>query len=145
MDTLHRPHSAAGRAILAALAACATLTACGGSGGGESPTPVTKAAPLSSTAGSGPGSTATARASRAAPTANASATASATTEGRLLASNCFQCHGTNGTGGFDSIRGGEAKEIQEFLTKAASKDIMAAHAQGYTPAQIQKVIAYLQQ
>lgn len=67
------------------------------------------------------------------------------TEGRLLASNCFQCHGTNGTGGFDSIRGGEAQEIMEFLTKPASKEIMAAHAQGYTTAQLQKIIAYLQQ
>lgn len=67
------------------------------------------------------------------------------TEGRLLASNCFQCHGTNGTGGFESIRGGEAKEVLEFLTKPASKEIMAAHAQGYTTAQLQKIIAYLQQ
>ncbi|MFP8780072.1 hypothetical protein [Hydrogenophaga sp. RWCD_12] len=73
----------------------------------------------------------------AAPPANA--------EGRLLASNCFQCHGTNGTGGFESIRGGEAKEVMEFLTKPASKEIMAAHAQGYTTAQLQKIIAYLQQ
>lgn len=67
------------------------------------------------------------------------------TEGRLLASNCFQCHGTNGTGGFESIRGGDAKEVMEFLTKPASKEIMAAHAQGYTTAQLQKIIAYLQQ
>ncbi len=67
------------------------------------------------------------------------------TEGRLLASNCFQCHGTFGTGGFESIRGSEASEVLEFMTKNASKDIMAAHAQGYTPAQLQKIIAYLQQ
>lgn len=67
------------------------------------------------------------------------------TEGRLLASNCFQCHGTNGTGGFESIRGSEAKEVMEFLTKPASQEIMAAHAQGYTTAQLQKIIAYLQQ
>lgn len=78
-------------------------------------------------------------------TATATATAAPSTEGRLLASNCFQCHGTNGTGGFDSIRGGEAQEIMEFLTKPASKEIMAAHAQGYTTAQLQKIIAYLQQ
>ncbi|MBP8309847.1 MAG: cytochrome c [Burkholderiaceae bacterium] len=67
------------------------------------------------------------------------------TEGRLLASNCFQCHGTFGTGGFESIRGSEANEVLEFMTKNASRDIMAAHAQGYTPAQLQKIIAYLQQ
>ncbi len=67
------------------------------------------------------------------------------TEGRLLASNCFQCHGTMGTGGFEGIRGKEAGEVMEFLGKTASRDIMAAHAQGYTKAQLQKIIAYLQQ
>lgn len=67
------------------------------------------------------------------------------TEGRLLASNCFQCHGTLGTGGFDNIRGTEASEVLEFMTKPASRDIMAAHAQGYTPEQLKRVIAYLQQ
>ncbi len=66
-------------------------------------------------------------------------------EGRLLASNCFQCHGTLGLGGFDKIRGSEASEVLEFMTKTASRDIMAAHAQGYTPEQLKKIIAYLQQ
>ena len=69
----------------------------------------------------------------------------ANTEGRLLASNCFQCHGTLGMGGFDKIRGSEASEVLEFMTKTASRDIMAAHAQGYTPEQLKKIIAYLQQ
>ena len=67
------------------------------------------------------------------------------TEGRLLASNCFQCHGTLGLGGFDKIRGSEASEVLEFMTKTASSDIMAAHAQGYTPEQLKKIISYLQQ
>jgi len=67
------------------------------------------------------------------------------TEGRLLASNCFQCHGTLGTGGFDNIRGSEASEVLEFMTKTANRDIMAAHAQGYTPEQLKKIISYLQQ
>ena len=75
----------------------------------------------------------------------ATAQTTAPPEGRLLASNCFQCHGTNGTGGFDSIRGGEAEEITEFLTKTASRDIMAAHAQGYTPAQLDAIVKYLNQ
>ncbi|MEY4756648.1 MAG: hypothetical protein RJA34_1546 [Pseudomonadota bacterium] len=69
----------------------------------------------------------------------------ANTEGRLLASNCFQCHGTLGRGGFESIRGSDASEVLEYLTKTANKDIMAAHAQGYTRAQLQSIIAYLQQ
>lgn len=136
---------AKGRALLVAAAACAALAACGGGGSDESAAAMTKTSPTLSTSRT-PSSTLSSTTTGAAPSA-AVVTAAATnnTEGRLLASNCFQCHGTNGTGGFDSIRGGEAKEVQEFLTKAASKDIMAAHAQGYTPAQLQKIIAYLQQ
>lgn len=68
----------------------------------------------------------------------------ASTTGRLLASNCFQCHGTGGVGGFDSIRGGDAAEIKEYLTQTANSSIMAAHAQGYTSAQLNTIIAYLQ-
>lgn len=79
------------------------------------------------------------------PGAAAAVAQPANTEGRLLASNCFQCHGTLGTGGFDNIRGSEASEVLEYLTKTANRDIMAAHAQGYTRAQLQSIIAYLQQ
>lgn len=69
----------------------------------------------------------------------------ANTAGRLLASNCFQCHGTGGVGGFDNIRGKEASEVREYLTRSASSSIMAAHAQGYTTAQLNAIISYLQQ
>ena len=69
----------------------------------------------------------------------------ANTNGRLLASNCFQCHGTLGLGGFDKIRGSDAQEVLEYLTKPASSDIMAAHAQGYTLDQLKAIVAYLQQ
>ena len=72
-------------------------------------------------------------------------TASAVPNGRLLASNCFQCHGTLGRGGFDNIRGGEAGEVREYVGKTASADIMAAHAQGYTPAQLDAIVKYLNQ
>lgn len=65
------------------------------------------------------------------------------TEGRLLASNCFQCHGTGGLGGFDSIRGSDAAEVLDYMNKPAGNSIMAAHAQGYTPEQLSKIIAYL--
>lgn len=71
----------------------------------------------------------------------------ANTTGRLLASNCFQCHGTGGQGGFESLRG-EADEVQKYrnlASRPARGDIMAAHAQGYTDAQITAVIRYLQQ
>lgn len=69
----------------------------------------------------------------------------ANTNGRLLASNCFQCHGTLGRGGFDNIRGGEASEVREYLREPASGDIMAAHAQGYTRAQLDAIVQYLNQ
>jgi hypothetical protein len=69
-------------------------------------------------------------------------------DARLLASNCFQCHGTNGSGGFESIRGDEAGEVREYrnLGQApANRDIMAAHAQGYTDEQITLIVRHLQQ
>ena len=69
----------------------------------------------------------------------------ANSSGRLLASNCFQCHGTGGVGGFESIRGSDAAEVKEYLGKPAGDDIMAAHAQGYTSAQLDAIIAYLKQ
>ena len=77
--------------------------------------------------------------------ASTTLTQPANTTGRLLASNCFQCHGTGGVGGFDRIRGGDAGEIREYLTRSANSSIMAAHAQGYTTAQLNAIIAYLQQ
>ena len=65
--------------------------------------------------------------------------------GRSLASNCFQCHGTLGLGGFDNIRGHEAAEVLDYLSRPASSNIMAAHAQGYTRAQLSAIVQYLQQ
>ncbi len=68
--------------------------------------------------------------------------------GRLLASNCFQCHGTNGKGpGFDAING---KSVGEIYTKLkvfqAGKEgngIMAKHALGYTDAELQALDKWL--
>ena len=107
-------------AALSMTCAALMLTACGGGGGVDSD-----------------------RSDLAAATSTFSQPAN--TNGRLLASNCFQCHGTGGVGGFERIRGGEAHEIREYLGRAASSSIMAAHAQGYTPAQIDAIVAYLQQ
>ena len=66
--------------------------------------------------------------------------------GRLLASNCFQCHGTNGSGGFDRIQG--STEVLSELRKFASGEedptgIMAAHAVGYTDEQLQLIADFL--
>ncbi|OQW86469.1 MAG: hypothetical protein BWK72_17200 [Rhodoferax ferrireducens] len=61
--------------------------------------------------------------------------------GRLLASNCFQCHGTNGKGpGFDKLSGESAseiyKELKEFQSGKEGNGIMAKHAMGFTDAQL---------
>lgn len=69
----------------------------------------------------------------------------ASTTGRLLASNCFQCHGTGAMGGFENIRGGQASEVFEYTRKLARSDIMAAHAQGFTRAQLEAIVTYLNQ
>lgn len=69
------------------------------------------------------------------------------TSGRLLASNCFQCHGTNGSGGFESIRGsGEVyQELLEFVNGGEDPGgIMAAHTKGYTIEQLRAIANYLQ-
>jgi len=133
---------------LTALAMTLSLAACGGG----SDTSAENAA--SAESADGKAQIASARRSTTTTTTATTSTSTSTstlvaqpsnTEGRLLASNCFQCHGTLGTGGFDSIRGSEASEVLEFMTKTANRDIMAAHAQGYTPEQLKKIIAYLQQ
>ncbi len=71
-----------------------------------------------------------------------------TTEGRLLASNCFQCHGTYGSGGFEQLLGESEAEIYEELLEYQADpdfttDIMAAHLQGYTEAQLRAIAKYL--
>lgn len=102
--------------ITAALCLPLLMTACGG-GGGDSLTSTTPTPPI---------------------------VQPASTEGRLLASNCFQCHATYGTGGFDRIAG-DAGDVWEFRSKVASEDIMAAHALGYTDSQLQLIVDYLNQ
>jgi len=68
--------------------------------------------------------------------------------GRLLASNCFQCHGTNGSGGFDRLRGSSKADLLDELRSFASGHegaggIMAAHAMGYTDEQLQLIADFL--
>lgn len=74
------------------------------------------------------------------------------TDGRLLASNCFQCHATDGRGGFESLAGKSASEIYSELKEMQRKqpgssefDIMVPHAKGYTDAQLRKIAAYFAQ
>lgn len=74
----------------------------------------------------------------------ASAQTTAGQSGRLLASNCFQCHGTNGKGpGFDTLAGKSSseiyKELKEFQSGKEGNGIMARHAMAYTDAQMQLI------
>jgi cytochrome c553 len=67
--------------------------------------------------------------------------------GRLLASNCFQCHCTNGKGpGFDSLAGKSTneiyKELKEFQAGKEGNGIMAKHAMAYTDEQLKLISAW---
>jgi len=67
---------------------------------------------------------------------------------RLLASQCAQCHGTNGysRSEFDGIAGEEARDMYEDLTDMKQEDrpenIMDHQALGYTNEQILRIAAY---
>lgn len=69
--------------------------------------------------------------------------------GRLLASQCFQCHTVTAgnTGGFESITGIKAsemvKKLKEMKAKAKPENIMERHSKGYTNAQILQIATYL--
>ncbi len=68
--------------------------------------------------------------------------------GRLLASNCFQCHGTNGRGAaFDAIAGLSASETYKKLSEMRAGNegngIMPRHAMVYTDAQLQQIADWL--
>lgn len=70
--------------------------------------------------------------------------------GRLLASNCFQCHGTDGKGpGFDRLAGKNANEIYEemknFQAGQEGNGIMAKHAWIYTDEQLHALAGWLSQ
>ena len=67
--------------------------------------------------------------------------------GRLLASNCFQCHGTNGkaVSGFEKLAGMSARELKGEMAEMKLENeggIMGAHAAAYTDAQITAIAAY---
>ena len=76
------------------------------------------------------------------------ATQPASVPGRLLASNCFQCHGTNGRGSntFERLAGKSAseiyKELREMKAEREFDDIMTFHAVGYTDAQLRLIADY---
>jgi sulfide dehydrogenase cytochrome subunit len=85
------------------------------------------------------------RTTTATTTAYTSGAATLDHPGRLLASNCFQCHGTNGHG-MESLAGQSASEISgelyEMQRETIGTDIMHVYAQGFTDAQIGLIADY---
>lgn len=69
--------------------------------------------------------------------------------GRLLASNCFQCHGTNGYAGELKIGEQSASSIISDINAMKTKDpranIMNVHAKAYTTEEIQLIANYISQ
>ncbi len=68
--------------------------------------------------------------------------------GRLLASNCFQCHGTDGKteDTFAKLAGKSSSEIfnelREMRVENKRGEIMTIHALGYTEAQLRAIADY---
>lgn len=69
--------------------------------------------------------------------------------GRVLASNCFQCHGTNGYAGELKIGEQSASSIISDINEMKSKDpkanIMNVHARAYTSEEIKLIADYISQ
>jgi cytochrome c553 len=68
--------------------------------------------------------------------------------GRLLASNCFQCHGYNGKSsiGFEKLAGKSANEIygeMKEMQRDNPPEMMEMHSKGYTDAQLRLISTYL--
>lgn len=82
------------------------------------------------------------------PLACMAQTAGAPPPGRLLASNCFQCHGTDGNAvsGFERLAGMSVKkfaeEMREMKTETDEAGIMEPHANAYTDAQLREMGKY---
>jgi cytochrome subunit of sulfide dehydrogenase len=73
--------------------------------------------------------------------------AAADIQGRNLAANCFQCHGTNGYAGELKIAGqgasGIISDFNEMKTKPVGENIMNVHARGYTDAEIKLIANFI--
>ena len=85
---------------------------------------------------------------RAGANTDAMAQSAISPPGRLLASNCFQCHGTTvAAPGFDKLTGKSAsklyKKLKEFQSGGEGENIMARHAMGLTDAQLRELAQWL--
>lgn len=66
---------------------------------------------------------------------------------RLLASQCAQCHGTDGNGtGFDALAGRNATDMYydmvDMRNRLNPESIMDRQAHGYTDAQLRRIAEY---
>lgn len=63
--------------------------------------------------------------------------------GRLLASQCAQCHGTNGSGGFEELAGESARELYDELIemkyRRGTESIMDLAARAYSDAELRLI------
>lgn len=79
------------------------------------------------------------------------ASAETVVPGRLLASNCFQCHGTDGrpVAGLAKLAGESASSLYnkmlELRRKTSKDSIMNAHVRGYTDQQLWDLSVYYSQ
>jgi cytochrome subunit of sulfide dehydrogenase len=69
-------------------------------------------------------------------------------QGQLLASMCYQCHGTNGlaVSGFESIAGKSAPDMYKTLLEMSQRPpetIMDLQARAFTPDQLRQIANYL--
>ena len=64
--------------------------------------------------------------------------------GRLLASNCMQCHGTNGmNGSFNQLAGIPVESMMEKMRdQQTHSSIMGAQARGYTDDELRAIAIY---
>jgi sulfide dehydrogenase cytochrome subunit len=71
--------------------------------------------------------------------------------GRLLASQCAQCHGTDGrsVGGIESLAGKGSRELLEKLLEMKQRpvpeELMHRQARGYTDAELRLIADYFAQ
>jgi len=79
-----------------------------------------------------------------------SAQSATSAPGRLLASNCAQCHGmTDAAPGFDRLTGKAAskllRKLHKYQSGAEGEGIMTRHAMGYTDQQLRDLAQWLSQ
>ena len=116
------------------------LTACGGGG--------TSTTTSSNDNDNGSSSTSTTTTPGTTNSGSTAPSISAPDGGRLLASQCFQCHGMNGSSasGIESIAGDNAAQLVDEMLQmkySTEVDIMHYQAKGYSENEIRSLATYI--